>query len=187
MKRILPLFVSIVLPLVLGNAQATGYFNLSAGATSPDSSSFEDSEGFRIGGGYFFNEYVAVEGAYTNLGEFDADDELVAALELVGGIPLDGASVEVEGFEFGLRGEIQASDIVTIYLRAGILRWDADFNIDTMSSGTFSDSDEGTDPYIGAGIGINVTPTINIGLEYMAYDAADGDVDYTGIGVAIRF
>ena len=187
MKNLFTLLSALVLLVAFGSSHAQGYFAASFGQTSPDDDGFDDSNGYRITVGYNVNPNVAVEGSYTYAGEFDADDDLLAALSFFTGVPVEDASVEVDGIEFAVVGKVPLSDTASIFGRAGIYMWDADFDFDLGPLGSGSDSDDGTDPFFGAGVSINISPTVSLNLEYVLYDVDDSDIDYLGGGLAVSF
>jgi opacity protein-like surface antigen len=173
--------------VAFGSSHAAGYFGASVGKTSPDEDGFDDSNGYKITLGYNANSNIAIEGSYTNLGEFDADDDLLAGLEFFTGVALEDASVEVDGIELAVVASAPLSDSASIFGRIGIFMWDADFTIDTVSFGSISDSDDGSDPFFGAGVSFGVSQTVTLNVEYVAYEASDGDIDYLGAGLAVSF
>lgn len=187
MKRLSYILTTLIFLLAFGSSHAAGYFGVSVGATSPDEDGFDDSNGYKITGGYNVNPTVAIEVSYTQLGEFDADDELIAALEFLTAVAIDDVSVEIDGIEFGVVGHAPISDSASIFGRVGIFMWDAELTIDTTAMGSTSDSDDGSDPFFGFGINFDVGQTTALKAEYVVYDAFDGDVDYIGAGLDIRF
>lgn len=187
MKRLLTTLSAFAFLVSFGSSHAAGYFGVSMGQTSPDEDGFDDSNGYKITLGYNANSNIAFEGSLTNLGEFDVDDDFLAVLELVAGVPLEGASVEVDGIELAVVASAPLSDAVSIFGRAGMFMWDADIKIDSVSSGSVSESDDGSDPFFGAGVSFGIGESAALNLEYVAYEADDGDVDYLGAGLTINF
>lgn len=187
MKRSLNMLALLALMFAFGSSHAAGYFGASVGATSPDEDGFDDSNGYRFTIGYDVNPNVAIEGSYTYLGDFDADDDTIAALEFLTGVALDDVSVEVDGFEFAVVGKGPISDTVTVFGKAGIFVWDAEYKIDTVRFGSDSDTDDGSDPFFGFGVGFDLSKALTLNVEYSFYEASDGDIDYLGAGVNIRF
>ena len=168
-------------------SHAAGYIGVSFGSTSPDEDGFDDSDGYKLTAGYNATENISIEASLTNLGEFDADDDLIAEVEFFSGIALDGASVEVDGIEIALVGHAPISDTISIFGRAGIFMWDAEFKIDTVSFGSGSETDDGSDAFFGAGLSFDVGSQAALRVEYSQYDAADGDIDFIGAGLDIKF
>lgn len=187
MKILLTTLSAFVFLVSFGSSHAAGYVGASIGKTSPDEDEFDDSNGYKITLGYYVNSNIAIEGSLTNLGEFDVDDDFLAELELVVGEPLDDASVEVDGIELAVVASAPLSNAVSIFGRVGIFMWDADFKIDSVSSGSVSESDDGSDLFFGAGVGFGIGESAALNLEYVAYEADDSDVDYLGAGLTINF
>jgi len=187
MKKILTLLATIAFLATFTSSQAAGYIGVSFGSTSPDEDGFDDSDGYKLTAGYNANENVSIEASFTNLGEFDADDDALAALEFFSGISIDGASVEVDGIEFAVVGHAPLSDTISIFGRAGIFMWDAKYKIDTVSFGSDSETDDGSDVFFGAGLSFDVGSQAALRVEYSQYDAADGDIDFIGAGLDISF
>jgi hypothetical protein len=129
MKKILTLLVTIAFLATFTSSHAAGYIGISFGSTSPDEDGFDDSNGYKLTAGYNANENVSLEASFTNLGEFDADDDLIAVLEFFSGFAIDDASIEVDGIEFAVLGHAPLSDTASIFGRVGIFMWDADFKI----------------------------------------------------------
>ena len=187
MKRLLTTLSAFVFLVSFSSSHASGYFGASIGTTSPDEDEFDDSNGYKITLGYNVNSTIAFEGSLTNLGEFDVDDDFLAVLELVAGEPLEDASVEVDGIELAVVASLPLSDAVSIFGRIGVFMWDADFKIDSVSSGSVSESDDGSDSFFGAGVRFGIGESTALNLEYVAYEADDSDVDYLGVGLTISF
>ena len=187
MKKILTLLAAFTFLAAFTTSHASGYIGVSFGSTSPDEEGFDDSNGYKLTAGYNANEYVSIEASLTNLGEFDADDDVVAALNFIPGFAIEGASVEVDGIEFGLVGHAPLSETISIFGRAGIFIWEAEYTIDTVSFGSDSDTDDGSDAFFGAGLSFDVGSQAALRVEYTVYDAADSDIDFLGAGLDIRF
>jgi OOP family OmpA-OmpF porin len=187
MKKILTLLATIAFLAAFTSSHAAGYIGISFGSTSPDEDGFDDSDGYKLTAGYNANENLSIEASLTNLGEFDADDDLIAELEFFSGIALNGASVEVDGIEFSLVGHAPISDTISIFGRAGIFMWDAKFKVDSVSFGSDSETDDGSDVFFGAGLSFDVGSQAALRVEYTLYDADDADIDFIGAGLDIRF
>jgi OOP family OmpA-OmpF porin len=187
MKKVITLLATIAFLSAFTTSHAAGYVGISFGATSPDEDGFDDSDGYKLTAGYNANENVSIEASLTNLGEFDADDDLIAALEFLSGIAIDGASVEVDGIEFAVVGHAPLSDTISIFGRAGIFMWDAEVKVDTVSFGSDSETDDGSDAFFGGGLRFDVGSQAALRVEYTLYDADDADIDFIGAGLDIRF
>ena len=187
MKKILTVLAAISLLAAFASSHAAGYVGVSFGSTSPDDDDFDDSNGYRLTVGYNANENVSIEASITNLGEFDADDDLIAILEFFSGVAIDDVSVEVDGIEFALIGRAPLSDTVAIFGRAGLFMWDAKVEVETVAFGSDSETEDGSDPFFGAGLSFDVSPQAALRVEYTQYEADDVDIDFIGAGLDIRF
>ena len=187
MKKILTLLATIAFLATFTTSHAAGYIGVSFGSTSPDEDGFDDSDGYKLTAGYNANENVSIEASFTNLGEFDADDDVIAALEFFSGIAIDDASIEVDGIELAVVGHAPLSDTISIFGRAGIFMWDAEIKIDTVSFGSDSETDDGSDVFFGAGLSFNVGSQAALRVEYTQYSGGDGDIDFIGAGLDFRF
>ena len=187
MKSLFTLLSALVLMVSFGSSHAQGYFGATFGQSSPDEDGFDDSTGYRLTVGYNVNPNIAFEGSYTYAGEFDADDDLLAELSFIAGTTVEDASVEIDGFELALVGKAPLTDTVSAYGKFGIFMWDADFDFDIGVLGSFSESDDGSDPFYGAGVSFGLGQQAALNLEYMLYEASDGDFEAFGAGVTVNF
>jgi len=141
--------------------------------------SFDDSDtGFRIFGGWQFNEFFAVEGGYVDGGSpnetFDA-----------GGIPVT-VDIEVTGFDLLLRGTLPLGESLFAFAEAGMLFWDADVSASGGGSSS-SLSDSGEDAAYGAGFGFNFGDNAAARIEYVLYDISDADAEAILASIPWRF
>ena len=177
--------ISILFPF---NAHAKGYFSGSFGISKSQESGFEDDKGFKIGGGYKLNDNFAIEVAYVDLGEFEADDESVSTLEFISGYSIDKAYVEIDGFEFNVLASAPVSGNAAVFAKLGFFIWDAAAKVDFTSFGnqTVSD-DDGNDLLFGIGFMVGVSKKVAFKCEYTRYDAFDGDSDLLSAGINLSF
>lgn len=128
---------------------------------------FDDrAVGYNLGAGYRFNKWLAVDAAYWDLGEFKSD-------RLTGGERIGyDASIWTVG------GIISVPLwIIDIYGRAGAAMWDVDSRyID----------DDGTDPYYGAGVALNILGSLDVYIEYVRFDLEES-VDSANLGLRFTF
>lgn len=188
MKRMICFLLLATLGLAgINSAFAQGYLGAAVGSTSPDEEGFDSDNGFKFTGGYRINKNIALEASYVDLGEFEADDDLVAAAEYLSGTSLNGVSVEITGIELSVIGFAPVSDVVALFARVGVFNWDADLVVETTFYGSGSVSEDGSDPFLGAGIQLDVSERVAIKAEFVRYDAYEGDVDFMGAGLHIKF
>ena len=137
------------------------YGGVGTGEADVDVSGFEDDTSLKLFGGYEFNKYLAVEGGYTDLGEFDLKGSA-------------GASIGVDGVQFVAVGNLPVGRKLSVFAKGGLYRWDADADI----LGVLSLSDDGTDSTFGFGVryrGENpYGDTLALRLEWERFDI-DGD------------
>jgi hypothetical protein len=172
MRKLTLLGLTLALLLVSGTAWAGSdsglYLGASVGsATVEDSgSSFDGSDtGFKVFGGYNFGLVplvdVAVEASYVDFGT--AEDS--------------GAEVSVSGLDaFGLVGLSMGP--VSLFGKAGAIRWDAEV------SGSADES--GTDPAYGLGLQFQLL-SIALRAEYEMFSLDEGDVTFASIGASFTF
>jgi len=179
---------SILCLSVSAQTYAGGYFSGSVGISISQEDGFDDDQGFKIGGGYKFNDHVSVEAAYVDLGEIDADNDTVFTLESLFGNSIDSARVEVDGLEANVLISTSVSNNASVFAKLGVFTWDASFKIDFTSFGTQTiNDDDGNDLFFGAGFVVDISKGIGIKSEYTRYDAFDGDTDFLSVGINVSF
>jgi len=150
----------------------------------------DDSDtGYRVFGGYRFNDYFAFEAFYTDLGSFDVS---FAGTVDDGSGPVDfsgGASAEVQGF--GVYGVFSyplwaGFDVMG---KVGGIHWRSDMPISvTTGSSTVSDSigDDGSDFAWGGGLVYHITDRLDVDLQYERFTLLE-DVDLVSANVIWGF
>lgn len=152
---------------------------------------FEDDErdtGYKLFAGYQFNRYIAIEGGYFDLGEFDFQ-----ATTLPDGM-LDGR-IEIHGVNLDLVGMVPLTDRFAIFGRAGVQRARAkDRFIGSGIVNVFNPRREETDTNYKAGVGLQyaITPSLDFRFEVERYRIDDavgntGDIDLLSVGLVYRF
>lgn len=128
---------------------------------------FDDkSWGYNAGIGWRFNKWIAVDAGYWDLGDFKSE-------RFEGS---DRAKVEFDTFTLG--GMISVPLwILDVYARGGAAFWDADSR---------NYGDDGTDPYYGIGVALNVGASLDFYLEILRFDLETA-IDTAGIGVRFTF
>ncbi len=128
---------------------------------------FDDSSyGYNLGVGWRFNKWLAVDGGYWDLGEFNSDRFA------------DGGKAKVEFDTVTLGGIVSVPLwILDIYARGGAAFWNADAR---------HFDDDGTDPYYGVGASMNIGGSLDLYLEVLRFDLETA-VDTAGIGVRFTF
>lgn len=134
----------------------------------------DDSDtGWKLFGGYSFNEFLGVEIAYVDFGEFGAAtgnwEASTIAVSALGTWPL--------GSQFSLLGKL------------GVHRWDAERRL-----GVTSGDDNGTDVLYGIGLQYDFTDRINGRFEWERFASVgepavtgESDLDLLSVSVAYKF
>lgn len=165
--------VAGVMVLASSPALAQGlYAGGSVGLSSMevDANGFDGSDvGFKIFGGYRFNDYIAVEAFYTDFGE-----------------PNDGP-LGIDAYALGIAGVgiLPLAERFELFGKVGVAAWDADF------TGPGGFSDDGTDLVLGAGVTYKFSPQFSgrVELEYYDIEADAGpfDVDTYLLSAGLQF
>jgi OOP family OmpA-OmpF porin len=173
------------------------YAGAGAGLFGVEVSEFEtgldfdaDDTGFRLFGGWQFNEYFGVEAGY---GDGGTASETIGDLATFG-IEAD-VDIDVSGFDILLTGTLPFSDTFYGYAKAGMFFWDADIAAtlreDDGLGGVIvtqdSASESGDDLAYGVGLGMDFSENFGVRLEYMIYDVSDADADFLSANVLMRF
>lgn len=117
---------------------------------------------YSIGFGYKFNNSIAIEGGYLDLGTASYSSGTLKA------------SADVNGFYLGPVLSLPLADKFELNARAGVYFWDAD-------------SDNGEDLYFGIGATYNATKNIAVGVDWTRYDIDWADVDVVSARLKYNF
>ena len=123
----------------------------------------DDDTSYKVFAGYRLNGYLAFEGAFVDLGQFEDKN-----------LDFDGKSVQASahvGFPLG--------DRIRLYGSVGAHAWDAD--------GNASDDDTGVDLTYGAGVEFDVFRNIGIRAEYEVLEVGEIDLNQTTASAFILF
>lgn len=187
-----PLLVSALLSataLLSGQAFAERGFFINAAAGEVDVSASErrvfpedevtssdnKDSSFRLGAGYYLNNYFALEAAYHDFGEHSME----AGTD-------KSAVFETQAISAGLRGRIPVLYRFDIVGKLGISSWEYDASF--VDSGVrSSDDDSGTDAYYGLGLSAYLSRhwTLELGAE--RYDIDDDRIDQGSLGITYTF
>ena len=156
----------------------------SYGITS--STSTDDSDtGWKVFAGYRFMKYLAVEGAYTDLGEFTAHSTVTSP-----SAGIVDSSIETDAWTISALGILPLGDSFSLFGRVGVNLWSADISATGSGGGvtaSASDDDDGTDWVYGVGAAWNFTNNLSLRGEWERYDLGDGDVDLWSAGLSWNF
>jgi hypothetical protein len=176
----------LLLPVLLACsyiASANGYVGLSVGSTnvkadlsSIGGGSVDESTGLaKFYGGYRFNKYVSLEGAYFSLAEVTASQ----AGNLTG-----TASGAVDMWAWGVYGVafVPLSNRIEAYVIAGGASWDAD-----LASTTATASTDGFDALYGLGISYAFTRTFKGTADWEVIDSPNPEFSIYSLGFKWEF
>jgi OOP family OmpA-OmpF porin len=166
-----------------GSVYAGAYAGAGAGRSDVDAdagfSSFSDTDtGWKIFGGYAFNKYFAVEGAWVDLGDFS--DTVPDPLFF---IPTK-MNLELDGFAVSGVGSYPVNEAFTIFGKLGIWSWESDVSIPVLG---LSADDDGTDVMFGAGGSYSFTKAIAVRAEWERFTADSDDTDLFSISGVYSF
>lgn len=175
-------------------------------SVSPTSiSTDEENTGWKIFGGYRFNEHFAVEGFWADLGE--AEEKIAATGFDSFGAPATlsaKTTIEVEGFGVTVVGSYPFTDRFSVFGRVGTFNRNTETDVNLTASSVngvrafdFSDDDIGTDLILcmGASYAFNGAFAIraewerylDLDLELYGVDDDDDDVDMLSASLVFSF
>lgn len=158
-----------------------------------DTTAFKNDDrhfGYKVFGGYEFNNYLALEGGYFDLGKFGFTADTIPAAGLTGNIKLQGANIDAVG----------TLPITAKFAACGRFGYHYDYAKDAFAgagAGAIIVQDpersrHSGDYKFGAGLQFAVTESIALRAEAERYRVNDavgnkGDVDLFSMGVVYRF
>jgi len=145
----------------------------------------EDDTGYKLFGGYMFNDYLGVELGYVDFGQpedkfsFDGGEGIVD-------VKVDA---EVSAFTANLLGQIPLGP-VDIFAKVGLASYDAEIGV-KATDGIITESgnldDDGEELMYGVGARLNIG-NFGIRAEYEMYDVGDlDDLSMISLGGEISF
>ena len=157
-----------LLPWTTARAERPGiYLGGAWGAYSIEESELDDNDDVvRAFAGLQFSDWFAVEGSWTDFNRLDSNNDRFEAdgkgLAAVFSIPLGRTS--------------------SLFAKAGNFWWETDSSIGGVVA-----SQDGDDPFFGAGLRVGFNEHISLRLEIERYDVSDIDLDTATIGLQFKF
>jgi len=172
-KKGIILIAASVLLIASSFAYGEGYIGVSAGQSDYGDDGFGFDKGTSLGilAGYKLNEYIAIEGGYTDLG--DAEDD-IAPIWTASGSTINLSAIAI----------FPIAEIIDIYAKAGAYYWDA--KVSEAGYGKLVD-DTGTDLGYGVGINVNFTDSVGLFIEYLGLNVDGDDASNISAGIKVRF
>lgn len=160
-------------------AAADNGFYIGAGITQTDFDiSIDDFDGeeslddssFKIIAGFRPLDWLAIEANYIDLGDAEFDDG--------SGVTIETRAITASALF------IKEWQVIDIFARIGMAKWDADFRVDDVGSV----SDDGWEPTYGVGIGAHFG-SVGIRAEYEMFstEALDDEIDTDISTVSLSF
>lgn len=141
----------------------------------------DDPYAWDVFGGYLFNDYFGVELGYRDLGRA----EWVDYSNKMNDVGVTGVSLGVVGFwPLAERWSISTEMGAMNYTLSNNKQWGSEYY-----------SDSGVAPYVGAGVGYNITENLKLQAKYRRYENLDEDKwntlemesNYWGLELSYRF
>ena len=170
------------------------------GAQSADST--DNAFGYKLFGGYSFNENIAVEFSYIDMGEVDANSSASGTFYDLADNSVDGdlfakARADVDAFTLDANLSYTIASFAALFVKAGVYTADTDLESSagsSFSTESFSESrtDSSTGLHYGIGANFKVTDAIGLRAEWERLDnvEADGgesDVDLISAALIYNF
>jgi hypothetical protein len=111
---------------------------------------------------YNFNKFLSMEGGYTNLGTLKIETTTTGPIENF------TADIEPDGYEFSVLGKLKIDDNSMMFVRVGLLSWDAKVTVTSSLGSASGPLVTGTDITLGIGYEFN-----SIRIEYQYYKLND--------------
>ena len=160
------------------------YLGAGFGTTKLNDDSFDgvdldDSDtGFKVFGGYSFNQYFAVEATYFDFGEASGSFD-----DFGGTTKFD---VGVSGFAASAVGTLPVSDMFSLFARLGYASYDVDAHVNIVGVGSGSASQSESDMIYGGGAMLSFGQ-FGVRAEYEAINVDQGDANMISISGVYRF
>ena len=140
----------------------------------------DDSDtGFKLFGGYSFNNNFAVELSYFDLGEVRGG----FSDPFFGDFNFD---VGVSGLNASAVGRLPVSDTFSLFGKLGVASYDLDAHVSGDGFGSGSDSQSETDMTYGVGAALSVGQW-ELRAEFEAINVDNGDANMISVGAMYRF
>jgi len=134
--------------------------------------------GFKIFGGYQFNQHFGVELAWVDLGKAGYSGTF-------SGLPVTGGTVETSGLNLSAVGILPLGSGFALFGKAGFFAWESKAK-DVTGGLPFSGKEDGTDLSYGVGASYDFTKNFAIRAEWERFKAV-GDIDLLSVGIVYKF
>lgn len=134
--------------------------------------------GYKIFGGYQFNQNFGLELAYVDLGKASYSGTFLGA-------PVTGGTVKTSGVNISAVGTLPLNSGFALFGKAGLFTWESKAS-DITGGVPFSGKEDGTNASFGLGASYNFTKNFGIRSEWERFKAV-GDIDLLSVGIVYKF
>jgi OOP family OmpA-OmpF porin len=146
------------------------YVGAGIGIFGVEEGSFDESDtGFKLFGGWMFNQYVGGELEYIDGGTVGDSD----------------LGVDSTGINLALKGNWPVTEQFDVFGKVGYFFWDADIDL-TGDSGQ-EQNESGSDLSWGIGAGYDFTPNFGVIAEWQWFQIEEADADMMSASVVWKF
>jgi hypothetical protein len=157
---------TLLLPAVTQAAPET-YIGAGYGAYQFEENDLDESENhWKAYVGTMFNSAVGIELSYVDFSRAEAL----------------GSSFDADGYGAGLILALPVAENFSVYGKGGIFFWDAQSRFAGLSA-----SDDGDDPFYGAGVQFRLNDALDLRVEYERYEIVDIDIDSATAALQFSF
>ena len=156
----------------------------------------DSSLGGKLFVGYNFNKYLALEGFYTNFGEFKVNASAFDGIDTLSTVD----SWKASGFGIAGLGMLPISNSFSLFGKFGLVYWNMRYQwtlndlVPPPTSDSFSDSARGLSPLFGVGAKFDFSERFGIRAEYERYldigkkdTTGQFDIDLISVSGVVRF
>jgi OOP family OmpA-OmpF porin len=146
------------------------YVGGAIGQFSVDEGSFDESDtGYKLVGGWMFNQYVGGEVEYIDGGTVEDNN----------------FGIDSTGINAALKGNWPVTEQINLYGKVGYFFWDADIDL-TGDSGQEA-NESGSDLSWGIGAGYDFTDNFGVFGEWEWFQIEEADAEFMSLGVVWKF
>lgn len=133
------------------------------------------SEGWKVYGGYQFNDYLALEGGYVNLNDMQATNGTVRT------------NIATEAWALGALLSYPMTDKISVVGKFGYAYMQGSTRTKNGTALTVHSSDDDYEPNYGVGVSYKVFDSMNLRAEWERFDRSNMDIDLITAGLQLKF
>lgn len=172
----------------IGYGSASTDTGITAGTASLD----EDDTGYKLIVGKQFDENIAIEGIYVDLGEASLKGDNGDTFSIGStsySFTVNNASITAEGSLIGVNGVFShpISAQTSLYANLGLASWEVDATVSGSGLTSSSASSDGTDLFYGLGVDYQIYNDWSVRGSYEIFNFDDDDADMLSISAVKHF